>query len=1482
MIIVGFFDLDPNRVLDVLLDLMGETVHVYHVFWVKLLSSSLWAKAKEATSGQTFSSLLAALFGFKLQNYTNSASDGRVPQSLYLSIAVLIKNKLIVLDDLYSYLSPDEENGTDMFKVWLKTATKNARTTGANSILADSVLTADERPSSRGEKQKDDIKKSELPAKPKEPEHQRAELCLALFEAGAFEDGITMLKLDDKLIHFKTDIADWICRALHWIIEPYFVELRSSFLSKSLASALEGDMEVDDQPQSAPVQINCFPPDGCALPLEGQQNWSEGLTQCSTIEEVFDSVLPVLQILGGYLSHDISLATKMCRICQGHMSQTKDQMTRRIWSQIIVHVFFPTLSLTYGNPAFNNEVWSIIKNLPYQNRYTLYGEWKNHVYDSHPELIGPKMTAVFETKKIMRRVAKENVKQFGRQIGKLSHANPTLCFATILEQIQAYENLITVAVDCFKYTSDLGMDVLTYVLVQDLARPDKERLKSDGTNISLWLNSLAVFSGNLYKKHANLELLGLLNYLVCQLKDGNPFDLVIMKELVTGLSGLEQLTEGASEAQMEAMAGGPTLRRESVTLGPSKNLKRSSQRLAAALLESGLAKQCVVLLGKQRAACVFREDIEYLKLLGSLFDQIQETLLQFVEFVTTNISDEAYATRVIPSIDQLILSYGIEPDVAWYIARQRLRYLIKQEPSDHTDESIWVRQLEPVVENVNKLLPAGTWEMFDPHFYTTFWQLALYDLHVPADRYKEEVEKQNKMIASMEEEAKTNRETKREVDRIKGIVSELESEMKAQYENSEIVSARLKKESGHWFSSLARDDVLHNFIQFCIRPRCVFSAPDAVYCARLIFHMHSLGTKMFSTLGVIGRIIDDVELMVFACSQNEAMHYGRFLKEMLAVMHLWHKDASIYASEAIGDKLPGLLKHWPKETDSNDMTDADDTESWLGYEEYRHLMYKWHLSLCKSFLSCLESKDDTKIRNAIVILDKVTDFFPVVRTMGSQMERRVQRVLESESREDLKVLLTRYLAALRKIRPRWKRQEKFHLVAGGEQSSKSGDVTPMTQDSEVGEVGESGGQPEEGEYVEDAEMQYVPVTATADQDGEDTAKGKVEVKEEEDQKSESVVIDVPPASASTEEKESGDTINNKDESVKDETKKSKLKSQKQKQTRQTKEEADEASPEPGKQEERDVGKTVDQKETRADKKKDGKLASSTTEKQVRPEKKSNNKSTQPEKAEKVTDKKETGAATRGKSDEKRAELEKSRQSQQEPRGTRSSDKKNEPDSGRQPPTAELKKQDRSMPSPRTQRSSTDYRQDNDRRHDHRLPMDRRRDEPLQAPPPPREREDRQVELRRERDVYIPPRRNSDSVDQDRRSFNDQSELSGDSRDNNMRQRRGPPPPPSLSRQVDRYLPPRRATAPLPQRPPIPIREIQDRKREVQDGGPIHAGPRDDKRRRMNSPPRQVTVDQTRRVLGCSSFNSLLSMCMCRMCSREEESFVIMIDREKKS
>jgi len=48
------------------------------------------------------------------------------------------------------------------------------------------------------------------------------------------------------------------------------------------------------------------------------------------------------------------------------------------------------------------EVWGMVKQLPYELRYQLYGYWKNHSYELYPSLLLAKALTINRAKYIMK------------------------------------------------------------------------------------------------------------------------------------------------------------------------------------------------------------------------------------------------------------------------------------------------------------------------------------------------------------------------------------------------------------------------------------------------------------------------------------------------------------------------------------------------------------------------------------------------------------------------------------------------------------------------------------------------------------------------------------------------------------------------------------------------------------------------------------------------------------------------------------------------------------------------------------------------------------------------------------------------------------------------------------------------------------------------------------------------------------------------
>jgi len=79
-------------------------------------------------------------------------------------------------------------------------------------------------------------------------------------------------------------------------------------------------------------------------------------------------------------------------------------------------------------------------------------------------------------------------------------------------------------------------------------------------------------------------------------------------------------------------------------------------------------------------------------------------------------------------------------------------------------------------------------------------------------------------------------------------------------------------------------------------------------------------------------MILEIDRVIFLCSEHEAKTYGRFFLQVLTHLARWHASKDTFEKEAVPPHLPGFRLEW------ND-------PKLLEYEDFRHLMYKWHTKL---------------------------------------------------------------------------------------------------------------------------------------------------------------------------------------------------------------------------------------------------------------------------------------------------------------------------------------------------------------------------------------------------------------------------------------------------------------------------------------------------------------------------------------------------------
>lgn len=1011
--LIGCFNLDPNRVLDVILESFEHKPNLSEFFSQLLLSYFCTSET------------ISQVIGFKF-NFYQQADVKETPVSLYRVTAFLLKSGVMSLSQLYGLLRPDdgsivEEHKQEMTNAQLYVKQLNTLSTNVAETDKESSKTED--------------------TKMAVEDNQKLGLCAALLDVGDWKHARQLMNcFPDYYATSHRSIAEKLCRLIHVLVDDLY------------------------------KKHNPFPE------IKKSTKWKlESGVKCKSIEnfsELFTDVFSMVLALGLHLHIDPILMAKIIRLSRHWMllKTNSPDFGMAAISNVIEQSLLPSLSLLECNCCVAEELWSLLKLFSYQVRYTFYHQWKTTVNATHPLLIKVKADTLKRLKYIMKRLSKENVKPSGRQIGKLSHSNPGYIFDYILSQIQTWDNLIIPVIDSLKYLTSLSYDVLAFCVIEALGNSEKDRMKHDGTSISLWFQSLASFGGSVFKKYP-IDISGLLQHVANQLIAGKSLDLLILKEVVQKMAGIEASEELTTE-QLDAMTGGELLRSEGGYFNQMRNVKKSSARLKEALLDQDLAIPLCLLMAQQRQCILFHEqENSHIKLVGKLYDQCQDTLVQYGSFLANSLSMEDYVKRL-PLVSALLSEYNIQADVAFYLSRPSLNYAInsKYEELRKQDKNMKnltsaesIQKYMEIVDSVitpivcsirsNQLLKK-TWEDLNPQVYVTFWSLSMYDLLVPSGSYQREVSKLKAVLQN--EENKDAGKKKKERERCDALISKLVDEEKSQHEHCLRVLARLKSEKDDWFQSkAAKNETITQFLQLCLFPRCTFTPVDALYCAKFVNLIHSLKTPNFSTLLCYDRVFLDITNAVASCTENEANRYGLFLCSMLETVSRWHSDKAIFDKECAF--FPGFVTKFKVAS----MT-SDSAVDHVDYENYRHVCHKWHFKITKSLLKCLDSGDYVQIRNSLLVLRKIAPFFPVMVSLGLALERRMEKIKAEEKvkRPDIYVLATGYSGVLKTRKHLLVPESEYHLKETNRSnqnaaSNKSENASRSTEKKELENVTEA-------------------------------------------------------------------------------------------------------------------------------------------------------------------------------------------------------------------------------------------------------------------------------------------------------------------------------------------------------------------------------------------------------------------------------------------
>lgn len=480
--LIGHHCLEPVRCISVMLDVVASNLVANFEFAISLLKKACQPFAAnipdlsqdisqrlifDPSCNNTLSDLVIA----KLQS-SKTPSD-----PLKSLVAVLVKEGLVSFPKLFSYLTPKDEEMQKLQEYYDKSLTEEVEKASSSALaLAAPLLDDDNMNYKPAASAKTANPRPLTQSKPSIEKNLKVQMLKAFLANGAYNESIFMLSKYPYLAKLDDETACLVCRALEKVIEPFYNTVSPPLASKKLATARKVALSKTSKQDTSVAykdldQVNLWSFNPLIRSFAGKQfhyfyqDWHTSLPKVDSQETFIKACQELGSFLGIKITKSPILLVKVARVVKHFVEKSDD---KEMWYQFFRLFVFPTLSLVGENSAVVEEIFSIMRNFSLENRFKLYGELFSVTAKKVPEVKLAYSKAEKETKSILKRLSKDNVKQMMRRLAKVSLCNPIPCFTEVIRQIESYDNLTALIVDSSKFFSEYGWDALTFCVLMRL------------------------------------------------------------------------------------------------------------------------------------------------------------------------------------------------------------------------------------------------------------------------------------------------------------------------------------------------------------------------------------------------------------------------------------------------------------------------------------------------------------------------------------------------------------------------------------------------------------------------------------------------------------------------------------------------------------------------------------------------------------------------------------------------------------------------------------------------------------------------------------------------------------------------------------------------------------------------------------------------------------------------------------------------------
>lgn len=969
--LAGKYALDPMRCLDVILDISCEYITEGYEFLIQFLRlSDYWPNSSPADNSD-YRSLNKggnAIASHIISFHINQADIGK--DTAYLDmVCILIREGFVSFLPIWDNIKPNDTTLSTFFENFDSELEAESMKGATNPLaMADALTSVDE---GDGDKHMEDVdldgkdsfaraeEKKALEQKQEELEREsmkhsvlngpKSEFLERLLVHGILMPAFYIFRTHPQFVYVNDTIPKLIGRLFESMLNPLYQSLifrDSENLNKasSITTLDNGLLSKKTRLVSERKSHNPFPVFEMRTRLVFYYpEWHKDLSELRTIEELFAKSTEFFTILGPSLGKVPQLITKLCRIgvADIEMAETdKREETINKWIDYLRKFIFPAIPVLEVNPTVTSEIYQLMKFFPFKRRYFLYNEL---IYKTSQDLLLPKVCfnkTERRTKSILKSLSMDTIETESRKLANLVSTNPMATLIPVIKQIENYDKVSELVVITTKYFNSFAYDVLQFVLLLRLTH-NRPAIQTDGVNQNTWVQRLSVYIAGLAKDCPRMDLTNILVFIVKTLHEGNMVAVSILRELITTVGGIRDLNE-VNTTRLIMLNSGEPLKYEARKLIFDT---RDNNRELALKLVNQLAKQktiselILLLYNLNREANT--QNLHY-KILSTRCDEMNTLLWSFIELVKYCLTSEEFSNNVLP-LEVLTSEFHVSTPWVFHIWRNYIDQNFRE-----ADPSLHIMSQNAIFEGVD-------YNFISKELFLTFWKLSLYDVQFDKSLYDKKKTGLEEELSKLSSTKKKNEYSKQ----IKDILVSCISHQKTFNNTKRLIG----EQSQSWAENLSTDRIM-SFFQYCIVPRVLFSPPDALFSSHFLLKSFELKDLM-KILGVLmsSRILSP---LLFCCTRSEAGNMGIFFSQLLGTL----EDMRISEGQEFA---------------------------------YRRELYDCNCLLTEQLVELLFNKNYMSIRNGIEFMKHVSHVFPIIDTHILIACKTLERILESEGREDIKL-----------------------------------------------------------------------------------------------------------------------------------------------------------------------------------------------------------------------------------------------------------------------------------------------------------------------------------------------------------------------------------------------------------------------------------------------------------------------------------------------